>query len=107
MRRTSLILIAVAGLLAGACQKADKDKKKESPSASTSAGLMSGLFQIINVRSKTCPEAADALGSFHCELFEKEVPMTVANFVGLARGLKPWLNPATGQVEKGKPFYDG
>jgi len=45
-------------------------------------------------------------GKLTCELFEKKVPMTVANFVGLARGLKPFLNPKTGQMEK-RPFYDG
>jgi peptidyl-prolyl cis-trans isomerase A (cyclophilin A) len=33
--------------------------------------------------------------------------MTVANFVGLATGKKPWKNPKTDAVEKGKPFYDG
>ena len=46
------------------------------------------------------------LGAFHCELYADKVPMTVANFVGLARGLKPWLDPRTEKVEK-KPFYDG
>lgn len=47
-----------------------------------------------------------SMGSFHCELFEQNAPITVANFVGLARGLRPFLNPATGVWEK-KPFYDG
>jgi peptidyl-prolyl cis-trans isomerase A (cyclophilin A) len=46
-------------------------------------------------------------GTFHCELFGDKSPMTVANFVGLATGKKAWLNPKTGSVEKGKPFYDG
>jgi peptidyl-prolyl cis-trans isomerase A (cyclophilin A) len=45
-------------------------------------------------------------GTFHCELFEKQTPLTVANFVGLARGLLPWRNPRTREVEK-RPFYDG
>jgi peptidyl-prolyl cis-trans isomerase A (cyclophilin A) len=30
----------------------------------------------------------------------------VANFVGLARGLRPWKDPRSGQWVK-KPFYDG
>jgi peptidyl-prolyl cis-trans isomerase A (cyclophilin A) len=47
------------------------------------------------------------LGTFHCELFPDQAPMTVANFVGLATGKKAWSNPKTGNVEKGKPFYDG
>jgi cyclophilin family peptidyl-prolyl cis-trans isomerase len=45
-------------------------------------------------------------GDIHCELFEKETPMTVANFVGLARGLKAWRHPRTNKVEK-RPLYDG
>jgi peptidyl-prolyl cis-trans isomerase A (cyclophilin A) len=48
-----------------------------------------------------------SLGVFHCELFGDKAPMTVANFIGLATGKKPWLNPKTGTVEKGKPFFDG
>ncbi len=45
-------------------------------------------------------------GKITCELHEKLVPMTVANFVGLARGLKPFRTPTSGAVEK-RPFYDG
>jgi peptidyl-prolyl cis-trans isomerase A (cyclophilin A) len=48
-----------------------------------------------------------SLGAFHCQLFPDKAPMTVANFVGLATGKKPWLDPKTGAVAKGKPFYDG
>ncbi|MDB4959281.1 MAG: Peptidylprolyl isomerase [Myxococcales bacterium] len=48
-----------------------------------------------------------SMGTFHCELFGDKVPMTVANFVGLATGKKPWMNPKTGNVERGKPYYDG
>jgi peptidyl-prolyl cis-trans isomerase A (cyclophilin A) len=47
------------------------------------------------------------MGVFHCELYADKAPMTVANFVGLATGKKPWRNPRTGEVMKGKPFYDG
>jgi peptidyl-prolyl cis-trans isomerase A (cyclophilin A) len=46
-------------------------------------------------------------GTFHCELFGDKAPMTVANFVGLARGLKPWWNPKTDKLEEKKPFFDG
>jgi peptidyl-prolyl cis-trans isomerase A (cyclophilin A) len=48
-----------------------------------------------------------SMGAFHCELFADKAPMTVANFVGLATGKKPWQNPKTGSVETGKPFFDG
>jgi peptidyl-prolyl cis-trans isomerase A (cyclophilin A) len=45
-------------------------------------------------------------GKINCELFPDKAPMTVANFVGLARGLKPFRNPKSGEVEK-RPFFDG
>jgi len=39
-------------------------------------------------------------------LFEKEVPKTVANFVGLAEGTKEWRDPSSGD-KKTAPYYDG
>jgi len=44
-------------------------------------------------------------GALTCTLYEDKAPITVANFVGLARGLRPWKTPA-GKWEK-KPGYDG
>jgi cyclophilin family peptidyl-prolyl cis-trans isomerase len=46
-------------------------------------------------------------GTIHCTLAEKGAPMTVANFVGLATGKLPWVDPKSGQVVKDKPLYDG
>jgi peptidyl-prolyl cis-trans isomerase A (cyclophilin A) len=45
------------------------------------------------------------LGTLTCSLFDDKAPITVANFVGLARGLRPWKTPE-GKWEK-KPAYDG
>ena len=46
-------------------------------------------------------------GTLHCQLFEDKAPATVANFVGLATGQKPWIDPRTNKIVRGKPFYDG
>jgi cyclophilin family peptidyl-prolyl cis-trans isomerase len=46
-------------------------------------------------------------GDIPCRLFEEQAPLTVANFVGLARGLKAWIDPQTQDPVSGKPFYDG
>lgn len=48
-----------------------------------------------------------SMGNFKCELFEKDAPITVANFIGLADGTKEWKDPKTGASMKGKHFYDG
>ena len=48
-----------------------------------------------------------SMGRLTCQLFDKEAPGTVANFVGLATGAKPWTDPSTQQQVTGKPFYDG
>lgn len=45
------------------------------------------------------------LGNLECKLFDDKAPISVANFVGLARGLRPWKTPG-GTWEK-KPAYDG
>jgi cyclophilin family peptidyl-prolyl cis-trans isomerase len=47
------------------------------------------------------------LGEIRCRLFDKEAPVGVANFVGLAEGTKEWKNPATHVEVRGKKFYDG
>lgn len=47
------------------------------------------------------------LGDFNCELFEDVAPITIANFVGLGRGLKAWIDPNNGQPQVGKPLYNG
>jgi len=48
-----------------------------------------------------------SMGRLTCKLFDKEAPITVANFIGLATGTKAWLDPITDQKVTGKPFYDG
>jgi peptidyl-prolyl cis-trans isomerase A (cyclophilin A) len=45
-------------------------------------------------------------GKFTVQLFEKDAPKTVENFVGLAQGSKEWTDPKTGEKVK-KPFYNG
>jgi cyclophilin family peptidyl-prolyl cis-trans isomerase len=48
-----------------------------------------------------------SMGRITCRLYEKQAPVTVANFVGLAEGSKDWKDPATDQMVHGKGFYDG
>lgn len=48
-----------------------------------------------------------SLGKIVLVLFEKEVPKTVENFVGLATGQKPWTHPGTRQGMSNTPYFEG
>ena len=47
-----------------------------------------------------------SLGALTCRLLEAQAPRNVANFVGLARGLRPFRDAASGTWVK-RPAYDG
>jgi peptidyl-prolyl cis-trans isomerase A (cyclophilin A) len=46
------------------------------------------------------------LGVLTCSLFADKAPIGVANFIGLARGQRPWLDATTNTWVK-RPLYDG
>jgi peptidyl-prolyl cis-trans isomerase A (cyclophilin A) len=50
---------------------------------------------------------ATSVGTLHCELLAKRAPIAVASFVGLATGQQPWRDPRSGEIQRGKRFYDG
>ncbi len=47
------------------------------------------------------------VGRIVFRLLEEEAPKSVAHFVGLASGGLPWRHPVTGELQKGRPLYDG
>jgi len=47
------------------------------------------------------------MGELNCKLYWGKSPKTVANFAGLATGNKPWKDPKSGEMQTGKPYYDG
>ncbi|QQR92030.1 MAG: peptidylprolyl isomerase [Myxococcales bacterium] len=61
-----------------------------------------GLRNKKNVQAKI----VTSLGTLSCKLFAGKTPNTVANFVGLARGLRPFWDPKLGSWQKG-PYFDG
>jgi len=63
--------------------------------AQNQPALKPGLYAVLNT---------DA-GAITAQLFEKDTPATVANFVALAQGTKPWRDPKTGQMVR-RPLYE-
>jgi peptidyl-prolyl cis-trans isomerase A (cyclophilin A) len=47
-----------------------------------------------------------SMGAMYCDLFDDKAPVTVANFVGLARGLREWWSQKD-RAWVAKPYYDG
>ena len=93
--RLALVALLVAGSRAWAQERSAPEGKKAS--AKKSAAKKETPLNVIFETS---------MGKIVCKLYEKETPITVANFVGLAEGTKEWTDPATGQKTK-KKFYDG
>ncbi len=96
--RTLLCLLAVSSAAAQA--------------QSTSAPLPDAPSTVAQVAAPATPTGPTVLfdtsmGRLTCKLFDKEAPLTVANFIGLATGSKTWTDPVTLQKVTGKPFYDG
>jgi peptidyl-prolyl cis-trans isomerase A (cyclophilin A) len=79
------LLLVVAPALAQ--EKAAKPAKKREP----------GLYATLDT----------TMGKIVIKLFDKEAPKTVANFVDLATGKKPWRESKTGRTVTGRPLYDG
>ena len=48
-----------------------------------------------------------SMGEILCRLEPERAPATVANFIGLAEGSKPYTDPRTGEEVEGRPYYDG
>ncbi|GGA59545.1 hypothetical protein GCM10011507_08760 [Edaphobacter acidisoli] len=47
------------------------------------------------------------MGRLTCKLYDKQAPITVANFIGLAEGTKDWTDPRTSKKMHGVPLYNG
>lgn len=56
-------------------------------------------------KGKLVAEIHTEKGTLECDLYEDKAPITVANFVGLARGLRPFKDPSGNWVKKAG--YDG
>lgn len=123
MKRVMVAVVASATLALGACSKGPATSGGGGASAAPAKAATPAAAP-----SKASPPAAAPegrwtkraaagddiyatfetnVGSFTVRLFPKETPQTVQNFVGLASGEREWKNPATGEMKRGVPLYDG
>jgi cyclophilin family peptidyl-prolyl cis-trans isomerase len=90
MKKKFLLLLCLGAIFFGGCMKAEqKTARNNAAQGEAIAGGKDGVFAVIDTNR----------GTIVAELFYKQTPLTVANFVGLAEG--------TLDAAKGKPFYDG
>jgi peptidyl-prolyl cis-trans isomerase A (cyclophilin A) len=88
-----LILIASTSLFVGA-QATTAAKPPARTPASSASGEPTAVIHT-------------TAGDLHCKLFEKQAPIGVANFIGLAEGTKDWTSPVSHAQKHGVPLYDG
>jgi peptidyl-prolyl cis-trans isomerase A (cyclophilin A) len=99
MKRLCVVLIVLAG-----CTRSPEGKKAEATSAGKEDLSLAAMTAGLPAEGQLMAEIITDLGSIRCKLHPEDAPETVASFVGLARGLRPWKDGAEWVK---KPFYDG
>jgi cyclophilin family peptidyl-prolyl cis-trans isomerase len=96
MNRLAVSLLLVAAAFAQTTPPAPKKAAPAAPAASTTPAREPGLYATLTT----------SMGKIVAVLYEKEAPVTVQNFVALARGTKAWKDPKTNTMVA-KPLYNG
>lgn len=119
-RLRSVLLLLITGLFCAGAYSAEAPlaaNPAAAPVSALPAEPVATLARTITVNGQPIDLTVDSLdnplvlmqttrGDLVIELFAKEAPQTVANFVGLATGTKPFIDPLTNS-EVVRPFYDG
>jgi len=104
--------VLAAALLVTLAAFAQESTQTQAAPSSTSAASAQALPDSPDSHAGPQPTGPTAvldttMGRITCQLFARQAPVAVANFVGLAEGTKDWIDPATKQKMHGKRFYDG
>ena len=89
--------LAVAFVAAAFAQTASQPAKPLPKAPVAPAAAPSGPTAVIDT----------SMGRITCQLFPRQAPQAVDNFVRLARGTKDWVSPVTGMRQHLKPYYNG
>jgi len=95
--------------LALALTLAASAQAQSTPSSQSLPDAPSATTQVKPPPVPTGPTAVidTTMGRLTCKLFDKEAPITVANFIDLADGTKDWTDPKTLKKVRHQPFYNG
>jgi peptidyl-prolyl cis-trans isomerase A (cyclophilin A) len=97
---------------AGTPQSSKRDVPVTIPAKVASDDPLNGTFTLqeatkgLPPKGKLIADITTEVGKMRCDLFDDKAPRAVANFVGLARGLRPFKDPTTREWVK-RPGYDG
>jgi peptidyl-prolyl cis-trans isomerase A (cyclophilin A) len=88
-----------------ACLAAPAQQSTTQPAALPDAPAVTPAAMVVPNGPRVVMDTS--MGRIVCQFFQKQAPVAVANFIGLATGTKDWTNPSTDKVEHGKRLYDG
>ena len=101
MKLTQTILpLALAVAVSAAAQQSTKPAEEipDAPAATAAALIHPNGPTVVMDTS---------MGRITCQFYQKQAPLAVANFIGLATGTKDWIDPKTHAKQHNKPYYDG
>jgi peptidyl-prolyl cis-trans isomerase A (cyclophilin A) len=119
MKFESMLLVPALALFSAALPAmAQQSTQPATQPASQSAPAAPGSAQDIpdaptaTAQASTVPNGPfvvidTSMGRITCQFYQKQAPLAVANFIGLAEGTKDWTDPATKKVQHRKRYYDG
>ena len=96
MHRSIFLALSAAVLLCGQTPPAAAPAAPKPDAAAPKPAREPGQYATINT----------SLGPIVCILYDKQAPVTVRNFIALARGGKAWTDPKTNQKTI-RPLYNG
>jgi cyclophilin family peptidyl-prolyl cis-trans isomerase len=71
------------------------------------AGALAAVVGAPMAEGQLFADFQTSMGPLSIELFYREAPRTVANFISLAQGTRPWMDPRNNHPRSGVPFYNG
>jgi peptidyl-prolyl cis-trans isomerase A (cyclophilin A) len=112
--RVQALLFAVLLVQLTACEAAKNRLAESKPDAAIdpNADPLGGQFDLAQATAGLAGTGTitatieTSMGTLVAKLYDQDAPVTVANFIGLARGVRPFRDVKTGAWVK-RPFYDG